>query len=398
MSRNFHDSGSLARARDNNFKGPGAGRGDFNRGKSDGRSGDGRGGSFDRRGGDGRGGSFDRRGGDSHGGRFDGRGGSFAGRGGFDRHGYYGGFGRRGYSPWGGFYSGLFWGWGWGSPYWYYGGSPYWGGGYGGWGGYGYPYDYGYNGSYGYGGYPATTYLYADNTYDNPPAIDEQPAAADQAPADPTAEELERASQYISLGEQSFRAGSYQDALRQWRHAMVDNPNNGALVLLMSQALFALGEYDSAANSVQMAMQMLPESEWGGVVKNYTQLYPNIQVYTDQIRAAEKARDAEPDDGAIRFLLGYHFGYLNYPKQAVRELDKALDIEPRDAGAQKLRDIFARQASLPARPPAAVPESAPKAEEDKAPDKPAVQDPVPPAIPPAKPKAPDDAGIPAAAA
>jgi tetratricopeptide (TPR) repeat protein len=123
----------------------------------------------------------------------------------------------------------------------------------------------------------------------------------------------------------------------------------------MAQALFAQGQYEAAANTTQMAMQMLPETEWGNVVKNYTQLYGNIEDYTNQIRAAEKARDEHPDDGAVRFLLGYHFGYLNYPKQAVRELDAALKIEPRDVGAEKLRDIFAVQAGIPARPHTAEP-------------------------------------------
>jgi tetratricopeptide (TPR) repeat protein len=161
---------------------------------------------------------------------------------------------------------------------------------------------------------------------------------------------LQAASDYISLGEQQFQAGKYQEAIRDWRHATVDNPNNGGLVLLMSQALFALGQYDEAAGAVQMSMQMLPDTEWGTVVKEYKQLYPNIQNYTDQLKALERARDAKLDDPAIRFLLGYHFGYLGYPKEAVRELDKGLELQPKDLGAQKLRDIFAVKAGLPARP------------------------------------------------
>src|SRR5262249_35413597 len=143
-----------------------------------------------------------------------------------------------------------------------------------------------------------------------------------QAPA-PTAQQLESSSDFVSQGEQAFEAGRYEDALRLWQHSMVDNPNNGGVLLLMAQAMFAIGRYEAAANTVQMAMQMLPEGEWGNVVKNYSEIYPNIQDYTNQIRAAEKARDAKPDNGALHFLLGYHFGYLNYPKQAVRELDKA---------------------------------------------------------------------------
>ncbi len=207
-----------------------------------------------------------------------------------------------------------------------------------GWGGYGYPtyYDTTYV-------YPTTT-LYAD-------ATDVIVPQAQQPALDP----LATTGDFVSDGEAAFRAGRYQDALRLWQHSMVDDPDNGAVVLLMAQALFALGQYQSAANATQMGMQMLPETEWGNVVRNYTQLYGNIEDYTNQVRAAEKARDTRADDGAARFLLGFHFGYLNYPKQAVRELDAALVIEPRDVGAEKLRDIFAAQAGMPARPHTAQP-------------------------------------------
>jgi tetratricopeptide (TPR) repeat protein len=95
---------------------------------------------------------------------------------------------------------------------------------------------------------------------------------------------------------------------------------------------------------------MLPEAEWNKVVKNYSELYGNIEDYTNRLKALEKARDDKPDEPALRFLLGYHFGYLGYPQQAVRELDKALDLQPQDLGAEKLRDMFAVAAGLPARP------------------------------------------------
>ncbi len=125
--------------------------------------------------------------------------------------------------------------------------------------------------------------------------------------------------------------------------------------MMMSQALFAIGQYDEAAGAVQAGMNVLPEDKWGTVVSNYTQLYGNSQDYTDQLKALEKARDAKPDSPALRFLLGYHYGYLGYAKQAVRELDKAMQIEPRDPVSRRVRDIFAAKLGLPASPPAANP-------------------------------------------
>ena len=80
---------------------------------------------------------------------------------------------------------------------------------------------------------------------------------------------------------------------------------------------------------------MLPEDKWGVVIANYSQLYGNLQDYTDQLKALEKARDAKPDSPALHFLLGFHFGYLGYPKHAVKELDKTLTLAPKDFGARK---------------------------------------------------------------
>jgi hypothetical protein len=51
------------------------------------------------------------------------------------------------------------------------------------------------------------------------------------------------------------------------------------------------------------------------------------------------------DSPAGRFLLGFHYGYLGYPEQSVRELDQAIKLNPKDKMAKKLREITA--AKLP---------------------------------------------------
>jgi hypothetical protein len=78
----------------------------------------------------------------------------------------------------------------------------------------------------------------------------------------------------------------------------------------------------------------------------------------------ETASD-KAESPALRFLLGYHYGYLGYPKEAVAELDKTLKLVPQDEVAAKLRAQLAAklpagsvQAPVPANPPIpAVPKS-----------------------------------------
>ena len=270
---------------------------------------------------------------------------NFAGYRGLGGLGYYGGwnYGRRyglggygyGYSyPYGRYRYGFnpfYLGYGLSSLF--YGGLGYGGLGYGGYGygGYGYP-SYGYGG-YGYG-YPYSGYgygyPYSGYGYTYAPATTIVQPAAPQAAAP---------NDYMAQGEQDFKAGRYDAALRNWQHALVDNPQNGGLVMLMSQALFATGKFDEAAGAVQQAMSMLPEDQWGSVVSNYRELYGNPSDYKAQLKTLEAARK-EKESPALEFLLGYHYGYLGYPREAVRELDKAISLNPQDQLAAKLKQIM----------------------------------------------------------
>jgi tetratricopeptide (TPR) repeat protein len=187
--------------------------------------------------------------------------------------------------------------------------------------GIGYPFGFGYGlGGYGYGGYPG----FGATTVSTIAPTSAQGAGID----------------YAALGDQAFKADRYDDAIHNWQHALLDDPQNAGLVMLLGQAYFARQNYDAAAGAVQQAMQMLPADKWGVVVENYPELYSGNQAYTDQLRALENARNQKPDSPALRFLLGYHYGYLGYPQQAVRELDHVVKLNPQDKTASQLRDLM----------------------------------------------------------
>lgn len=276
----------------------------------------------------------------------------------------YGGYGRygagyRGYGPYGSGYGlgygryGLGYGgygrYGWGRSWWwpFFGYYPFlgYGMGYGlgyglGYGGYGYGNYYGGYGGYGgygnYASYPAYT--------------------TDQATLATTTPDPAEAATYTERGEVAFKAGNYSEAVYDWRHALVDDPQNGTLGMLYAQALFASGSYEESAGATQMAMAMMPPEEWGVVVKNYTELYPRVQNYTEQLRGLEKARNDKPEEPALRFLLGFHYNYLGYPQQATRELDKTIQLAPQDEFAKQLLAMVKGTASPSgSAPPAASP-------------------------------------------
>lgn len=247
------------------------------------------------------------------------------------RYGYYGWGNPWGWYPWRAF--GLGWGFG------------RWGGGYGGYGGYGncgYNPDCTYSGSYGDYGYSPVYYASAAT---DPNSLAVATTETNSAPViaqnDPSS--LSSSTEFADRGEQEFKAGNYDKAAGAWRHALVDDPKNGVVMMMLSQALFAVGKFDEAAGTAQQGMLLLPEDNWGVVPQNYKELYANIGDYSKQLKALEAARKEKPDDPALRFLLGYHYGYLGYPTEAVRELDRGLSIAPQDKLAFKMRSGFKKQ-------------------------------------------------------
>jgi cytochrome c-type biogenesis protein CcmH/NrfG len=179
-----------------------------------------------------------------------------------------------------------------------------------------------------------------------------QPAQQDNKPDAKDAKDPENARVFAEKGESDFKSRNYKGAVYAWKHALIDDPSNGVLTMMLAQGFFATGQYNEAAGATQQAMQLLPKEEWGVVVKNYKELYSNIQDFTDQLRALEKAIKDKPNDPGMRFLAGFQYAFLGYPKEAVDQLDKGLKVAPRDEMAKKLRDEMAAKLPKPADPPA----------------------------------------------
>ncbi|HEY2251339.1 MAG TPA: hypothetical protein VGH74_09775, partial [Planctomycetaceae bacterium] len=239
-------------------------------------------------------------------------------------------------------------------------GSGYGPGGYGGYyGGYGAACSYGslpYCTTYGYADNlwpgainPGTGVAFVDTQANGPPANGPLPnaAVANQVLANskPAARDADNAKVFAEKGETEFKARDYKSAVYDWKHALTDDPTNGVLLMMLSQGFFATAQYDDAAGAAQRAMRLLPPEEWGVVVKNFRELYGNTQDFTTQLRALEAAIKDKPQDPALRFLAGFQYAYLGYAKEAVDQLDKGLQVAPRDEMARKLRDEMA--AKLP---------------------------------------------------
>lgn len=228
-------------------------------------------------------------------------------------------------------------GYGWGSPYYGYGlglGLGL-GLGYGLTSGYGYP---GY--AYGYPGYAYGNGVTSGVTVYDPalaPVAVSSPVVTASATA-PDDASVSRSKEFGHQGETSFKKGNYSGAVYAWRHAVVDDPQNSIVVMELGLALFATGKYEEAAGATQAAIRALPKENWGTVVRHYQEIYGNQQDYTHQLRALEKAVSQKPNDPALRFLAGFHYGYLGFLPQSIEQLEHAVSNEPRDEVAKQLLD------------------------------------------------------------
>jgi tetratricopeptide (TPR) repeat protein len=248
-------------------------------------------------------------------------------------------------------------GWGLGYGGWGLGGF----GGYGGYGGYGYSpwvygpslYDWGYSSYYnpydytnGLGGGAvvvdpslATVYDYSQplNSQVAPP----QPAVADQATTE------------FDSAREAFKSGDYTKALGLVDQAIKEMPNESALHEFRGVTLFALTRYTEAAAPLYAVLAVGPGWDWD----TFISLYPNVSVYTDQLRALEGYCRTNANSAAPRFVLAYLYMTQGSTSAAVESLKRVVALQPKDTISTQLikrldPSYSPPSTSAPAPPPA----------------------------------------------
>ena len=77
----------------------------------------------------------------------------------------------------------------------------------------------------------------------------------------------------------------------------------------------------------------------GHVVENYSQYYRG-NGYVDQMARLNEFIKSNPDAASARFVRGYQFGFLGQTEVAIRDLNRALELESRDQLAAELVSRF----------------------------------------------------------
>ena len=146
------------------------------------------------------------------------------------------------------------------------------------------------------------------------------PLAADETtPAD-------QAMALLDTARDSFEQADYAKALAQVEKAIARLPNDAVLHEFRGLVLFALKRYADAAGPVYAVLSVGPGWDW----TTLSSFYPDIDVYTEQLRALEQYVNANPNAADVRFLLAYHYLTCGHTDAAANQLKAAVELNPKD--------------------------------------------------------------------
>jgi hypothetical protein len=120
--------------------------------------------------------------------------------------------------------------------------------------------------------------------------------------------------------------------LQQADSALTRNPNDTSLHEFCALCFFALGRYEEAAAPLYAVLSVGPGWDWPTLAG----LYPNVSVYTPQLRALETYVKAHPQSLGGRFVLAYHYMVMGHDDFAVSQLRELGPLQPSGAPAARV--------------------------------------------------------------
>ena len=205
---------------------------------------------------------------------------------------------------------------------------------------------------------------YMPMTVVQPTTVVVQPVAYDYSrPLDltspaPAQSVVEQAVASLDSARGAFQSGDYAQALKLADQAIQQTPNDPTLHEFRAMCLFALGRYDEAAVPMYTVLSTGPGWDWTTMAS----LYPNVDVYTQQLRTLEAYCTANPQAASARFLLAALYMTQGSNDAAAGILKQVVALQPRDTlSAQLLASLTSAAAAeqTPAQPAAAQPPAAP---------------------------------------
>jgi tetratricopeptide (TPR) repeat protein len=130
----------------------------------------------------------------------------------------------------------------------------------------------------------------------------------------------------IDSAREAFHAGDYPRALDLSDQALKQTPNDPMLHEFRATCLFALGRYDEAAVPFYTVLSAGPGWDWTTLIG----LYPDVDTYTNQLRALENYCNSNPRAASARFVLAAIYLTQGSKDAAAARLQQVVAIQPQD--------------------------------------------------------------------
>jgi tetratricopeptide (TPR) repeat protein len=195
---------------------------------------------------------------------------------------------------------------------------------------YGFGY-WGYSNPYYSEAYPVGGGSYVDYSQ---PIMMEAPATTQvaAAPSDASAAAPAPGMADFDAARQAFYQGDYAGALASTNKSLGAMPNDPIIHEFRALVMFAQGKYRDAAAGLYSVLAVGPGWDWTTMAT----LYPNVDVYTTQLRALETYVKQQPQASDARFVLAYQYMTMGAKDAAAKQYAQLYKQSPQDKLIQQL--------------------------------------------------------------
>jgi hypothetical protein len=153
------------------------------------------------------------------------------------------------------------------------------------------------------------------------------------------------AQRYLELGDRAFREGRYTDAVQFYAKAVEFAPDQGGLYLVLSDALFAAGDYHYGAYAIRRALELDP-----GLVETQVDkhgFYPQPEIFDQQLAVLERYVAEHPSDRDARLVLALNYLFAGRAVEASGILGAPSALRPGDKAAALVHERSRTLSPLP---------------------------------------------------
>lgn len=163
------------------------------------------------------------------------------------------------------------------------------------------------------------------------------PLANANVSKDREAQALERFDQAL----EAFQGGKYPLSNQLLKEAIRLNGGDPVIHEVYALSLFAIGDYEAAAATLNALLASAPGMDWTSV----SSLYGDIGDYTTHLRRLEDACEQKPGNAFCEFVLAYHYLVLGEKEAAIQSLKIVVENQPKDLTAKRMLEALSPPSS-----------------------------------------------------